>query len=774
MAPIATRKTRRGCCRIAARGLLSDRPTTQARFVPSFPREGRASRGLDIILKHSTKNFSIILLVTLCVGSIVSIPLATRPRFDERLNHIVYDAWMTSTETKLSERGPAIIDIDEASLNKIGQLPWPRTVLAELVEILLNSGASAVGLDIWLTEPDRSSPIAVDSQLEKTFGINLDFSKIPAIALDNDRYFRDAISGKPVALGFLASFGKGDGFPENNMPPPAKIREKKDFGAPSPRADLPSMTDLIPPLPLFTRAAPVGLLNVSLSDGVARAMPLLAKLGDDVYPALSIRALMTALGEDTITLEASEDGLEAIKIGDLRAPVDKDGSFRPQYRGPARSLPYYSAMDILDGRVGREELEGRILFIGSSAHSLFTLRSTPYDSATPEAEIHATIVDNILSGEHTRAPHYATQIQVAMIFLSALLASSVFLLSPLPVYALVSALALLVYIGGSWLLFQRGFFLSPLGPCFALFLAGAATILIRYRHELSEKRKIRRAFGQYVSPKVVSRIVADGDHLLKGEHKEATIMFTDVRGFTSISEKLSPEQLVRLLNCYFTPMTACVTARNGTLDKFIGDALMAFWNAPVNVENHPAQAVLAALDMQTALAGLRPSIAHEFGIDMRMGIGIHTGSVHVGNMGSRDLLDYTCIGENVNLASRLEGMCKRYGSGVVVSETVRNSCGDMFFFLLLDKIRVKGSAKPLRIYAPFALDDARDPEMEKLWHEALETYFAGDFAEAEYLFQRFEKYQILRTAARLFADRCERMKDWRPENWDGVWTYQEK
>ncbi|MDE5831555.1 MAG: adenylate/guanylate cyclase domain-containing protein [Desulfovibrio sp.] len=723
-------------------------------------------------MKKPVRTALVILALTIIAGTAVSLLFAARPRIAERLNNIVYDAWLLNTETKAAERGPAVIDVDEASLNKIGQLPWPRTVLAELVEILLNSGASAVGLDTWLTEPDRSSPIAVDSQLERTFGINLDFSRIPPAALDNDRYFRDSIKDKPVALGGLASFAGGDGMPERDLPAPAKIIDEIGPGAPSPRARIPEMTDLIPPLPIFTRVAPMGLLNVSLSDGVVRAMPLLAKNGDDIYPGLSLLTLMTALGEDTIRLESREDGLEAIRIGPYRAGVDKDGSFRPQYLGPARSLPYFSAIDVLEGRVGRDELEGRLLFIGSSAHSLLNLRSTPYDSATPGAEIHATIVDNILAGESVRAPHHDWGIRLFAIYFSAALGATIFLLlSPLA-YAAISCAALAVYIGGSWILFQYGLFVSPISSAMALLLAGAGALLVRYKRELSEKRKIRRAFGQYVSPEVVSQIVSEGDRFLKGEHKEVTIMFTDARDFTAISEKLSPGQLVRLLNCYFTPMTARVIARHGTLDKFIGDALMAFWNAPLNVPDHPREATRAALEMQTALAGLRPALAAEFGIDMRMGIGIHSGWAHVGNMGSRDLLDYTCVGENVNLASRLEGLCKRYGMEIVVSETVRRAGDDAFFFLPLDQIRVKGSAKPLRVYSPFAA--APDPDMEKPWNEALTAYFAGDFARARDLFGALDKYPLLRIARRLFADRCEKMAASPARNWDGVWTYTDK
>lgn len=689
------------------------------------------------------------------------------PNLNARLNNVVYDAWLRFGAEKPEYLKAVTVDIDEPSLKKVGQLPWPRTILSDLVSILLTQGVAAVGLDIWLTEPDRSSPIAVDDQLEKNFGINLDLSKLPVLTLDNDRYFRNTVAGKPVVLGAYATFSGPEDLP-SPMPEPVKIiAEPPDAGDAAAR-----ITALIPPLPILAAAAPTGLLNVSLEgDGIVRSIPLLARAKDDYYVALALRALMVAKGVDELKLEKDGNALY-LYLKDIEIPLENDGSFRPLYYGPAGTIRGFSAADVLEGKIGREELAGKIVFIGTAAHTIANERSTPFDPVVPEAEIHATIAENILSGHGMRTSAINSPAQICLVVVSALIAAAFFRYFTLPTYAIASAVLVSLYVYVSWLCFQNGVFFSPVGVITALLLTAVMILPFRYRREQADRKKLRRAFARYVSPEVVTRIIGGGEELLKGQQKEVTIMFTDVRDFTSIAEKLTPQMLVSLLNRYFTPMTACVTSRGGTLDKFIGDALMAFWNAPLDVEEHPRKAVQAALDMHGALAKLRPDLLSEFGVDIRMGIGLNCGLAHVGNMGSDDLLDYTCVGENVNLASRLEGVCKRYGVNTVVSASVQKACDTVFPFLPLDKIRVKGSAKPLKIYSP--LLEELDPGALKAWRSALNDYFGGVFVGAAENFMRAAENPLLTKACDLFISRCEYLKNFRPKDWDGAWTFKEK
>lgn len=709
---------------------------------------------------------------TLAISALVCYLVFAFPAFTARLDNLVYDAWLRGYAEPPGDPSVVVVDIDESSLREFGQLPWPRTILSDLVDILISQGVKAIGLDIWLTEPDRSSPIAVDGQLEKNFGLSLDFSKLPLAVLDNDRYFRNTISGKPVVLGAHATFNKEEN--GETAPPDLHPFPVDEIGG-SPGKGITVIEGLVPPVPILANVAPVGLLNLSVDDdGIVRSAPLLAKMGEDYYPGLALQTLMAAKGATRLALEGEDGEAERVKLENLTIPIGKDGSFRPLFYGPSHSLPYFSAADVLDGKVNPGAIEGKIVFIGPSAHSVTNERSTPLDPSMPGTEIHATITENILNGEHIRLPLRAGSYQVWAICVYSLLGVCLFRFLTLPVYVPISLGLVTLAILISWVAFQDGYFFSPMGAIVAIFTAGIAILPFRYWREQTERKKLRRAFSQYVAPEVVSQIVAGGEELLKGEQKEATIMFSDVRGFTTIAEKLSPPQLVRLLNCYFTPMTACVTARRGTLDKFIGDALMAFWNAPLDIERHPYQAVLAALDMQHALAELRPALDREFGIDMRMGIGINCGLVHVGNMGSTDLMDYTCIGENVNLASRLEGMCKRYGVNIVVSASVKAGCDPDISFLLLDKIKVKGSDKPLKIYTPLSEGDNLDATALEDWNEALEKYFAGSFIDARAVFARLADTPFLRVACQLFIDRCINMEKAPASDWTGVWTYHEK
>lgn len=705
----------------------------------------------------------------LALGALVCFIFIAHPELSNGINNLIYDFWLTSQEPDTPGERVAVIDIDETSLKKIGQLPWPRSVIADLISILTGYGASAVGLDIWMTEPDRSSPIAVDGLLEKNFGLNLDLSSIPLAAQDNDRYLRDLITGKKVVLGAYAAPAPDD----SQLPDGIQITTAN--GTEDLRHHIKKADGLIPPLALLSSVAPVGILNLNTdTDGIVRKTPLLTRIGDAVYPSLALATLMADRGANTISLVGDKSGLTALKLGDQVIPVEADSSFRPVYRGPGRTLPFYSALDILEGRISPKDLADKILFVGSSAHTLSNQRSTPFDPEMPDTEIHATIVDDILGGSSIRSPAWSKPLLIAAIFVISLCAVAAFSFLGLPVYVILMSVLACLCAFISWLFFKNGIFISPATPLLTIMLAGIAIVPVRYWREQRERHKLELAFGRYVPPEIVSQIMSDGEQLLRGEQKQITVLFSDVRNFTAISEKLDPQRLVHLLNSYFTPMTICVINQQGTLDKFIGDALMAFWNAPLDLRDHSAKAVTAALNMQKELAIMRPEIEKQFGIKLYMGIGLSTGIAHIGNMGSKELLDYTCIGETVNLASRLEGMCKRYGVGIVVSEAVHAACPDGFKFLPLDRVSVKGSARPINIFTPLSENDAPDEEAARIWRKALAAYFSGSFAAAAKDFRAAGSSPFLKAAARLFIDRCADLEKRDGSSWDGVWKYNEK
>ena len=318
--------------------------------------------------------------------------------------------------------------------------------------------------------------------------------------------------------------------------------------------------------------------------------------------------------------------------------------------------------------------------------------------------------------------------------------------------------------------------MSPLYPLLTVLAVGGALLPLRFRQEERQKVVLRRSFARYVAPEVVERIAKLEGDIFAGEELEVTIMFTDIRGFTTLSETMTPQEIVAMLNSYFTPMTALVRKRRGTLDKFIGDALMAFWNAPLPVEGHPRLAVETALLMQEKLNELNQQPErHHFNQALAMGVGVNTGKAYVGNMGSRELLNYTFIGDNVNLTSRLEGLCSAYGVGVVVSEETRRRCGEAFGFQTLDLLRVKGKKQPVLVFNPLWPDQARERLGELEAHaQALDLYQGGSFEEARSIFADLTSEFPMVKLYHIYLDRCRDLAAAPPADWDGVWTMTSK
>jgi adenylate cyclase len=698
-----------------------------------------------------------------------------QPPLLTRLDLKIYDLWLPLRAAAAPSPVPAVIDLDEASLAAHGQWPWPRYLVVDLLEALAEYGVAAIGLDILLAEADRSSPERMRADLLRDRGQALAWVGLPPELQDYDRLLAETLPRVPVALGAYARFEGGPGAAFRPDSPTALTIIERDLPGARP-SNLPPAAAAVLPLPLFRAQAPLGFLNAAPdSDGVVREVPLVIKLGAEFQPALSLRALMLALGTRRLTLVSGLYGLEAIQVGEYTAPVSPRGTLRLPFLGPRRTYPYFSAAEVLRRAVPPEALQGRVVFVGSSAAGLMDLKATPYDNVYPGVELHAAALDALLTGNAIQIPPWAPAGPAVGLVFVALASALVFSLARPWVYPPAVALLVTAAIVGSRQLFAAGLFLSPLYALLAVAAESAVFLLWRFRREEKQKRALYAAFSRYVSPEIVKRIAKRRGDLWSGEERELSILFTDIRGFTSISEKLSPWQTVNLLNRYFTPMTALVWANGGTLDKFIGDALMAFWNAPLNVPNHSARAVTAALAMRTRLADLNEELRADFGVSIRIGAGIHSGPVYVGNMGSQELINYTIIGDNVNLASRLEGLCSQYGVGLVVSEETRAGCGESWEFQYLDTLRVKGKTRPVRVYIPLERAEAaaRRAELDA-WQEVRGLYLAGDFARAA---EALAELQAGRPEVKLYAvyaDRARRLRDEPPDNWDGVWTLTSK
>ncbi len=731
-----------------------------------------------------------------------------QPALLQQLDRQSYDLFLRLTAGGEPPPGIVIVDIDEASIKNFGQWPWPRYLLAALLEGLDEAGASAVGLDILFSEADRTSVMHVQGMLERFLGLKTTVAGLPDELRDNDAILADALAATPSVLSmylrfsadrlsggvgpagapagngavFAPSSGHAEGAPfaaaapptEAVPPPPGlAVRELEPRDPPGlePLSGLARADGGTFPLPLFVKAAPVAFYNAGMDrDGLLRRVPLVLAYRDDIYPSLALRALMRARGVGALVLETGADGLERLRLGDLTVPVSHDGAMPVLFRGPGFSYPYVSAGDILSGRADKALFKGAVVFVGTSAVGLRDIRATPFDRHMAGVEMHAAVVDAILSGRFVDVPPWTPGLQAVGIVAAGLICSLAFGRARALVYAPLAAGLTGGVLWGASQAFLAGLFISPVYLVLTVAAEGFAVLSLRFWQEERQKRHLRQAFSRYVAPEIVARIAEEERDVLAGEERTITVLFSDIRGFTSLSESLRPPQLVRLLNSYFTPMTALVRNHKGTLDKFIGDALMAFWNAPLDVADHPVLAVETALRMQEMLDSLNVALEAQSGARIAIGIGLHTGPAYVGNMGSEELLDYTALGDAVNLGSRLEGLCPMYKVGIAVSGDCAALCGGRFAFQLMDVVRVKGKRNAVEVYAPLRPEQAAERKAElEMYTAARALYVAGEFQAAAEAFATLDETWSTGLYG-VYKNRCRDMAADPPPDWDGTWS----
>ncbi len=694
-----------------------------------------------------------------------------QPVMVRRLDARVYDLLLPLAARGSLSPVPLIVDIDDASLAAYGQWPWSRLLLARLVDSLVANGAASVALDILPAEEDRGSPDRLQRDLKRDAGIDIRIEGLPESLRNYDTLLGETLRGLPVVLGAYARYQSA---------PPAGAETPRGLAyALHTRADavdftrhMTQATDALLPLPVLRHNAALGFINMSPDpDGLVRRIPLLFLLRGEVQAGLSLRALMTALDKNTLVLEEGPNGLESVRVGSHSIPLSPDGTMLVPFQGPRKTYPYLSAADVLRGTASPEAIRGRIVLIGASAPGLMDIRATPLDRVYPGVETHAAALDAILSGTFLVAPPWTPGLQIVLIALCGAFAATVFGLAR-PLVYLPAGLGLMAAVFfAARACFTHGVFISPLYALGVIGAQGGIQLFLRFAREEKQKLVLRNAFSHYVSPEVVKRITRLQNDIFAGEERELSIMFTDIRRFTSLSENLGPRQIVLLLNRYFAPMTALVRASGGTLDKFIGDALMAFWNAPVDVPGHPERAVETALAMRQRLRELNPELEQAFGIRLDMGVGVHTGKAYVGNMGSADMLNYTLIGDAVNLTARLEGLCPLYGAEVVVSGETAAACGEAFGFRPLDTLTVKGKHLPVDVYEPLPRPvwEQRAAELSA-WLEARRLYTAGAFAEAAARCAALNREHPETALYALYTERCRKLAAAPPPDWKGVWA----
>jgi adenylate cyclase len=706
--------------------------------------------------------------------------MASEPSMIKRLDRIVYDTYLKGMTGGEPSPVPVLVDIDERSLGELGQWPWPRYRLAELMEALNDYGVASVGVDILMPEPDRTSPTLWARQLSEDFGIEPDITGLPPELMDNDRYLASIVRQLPIVL---SAFGT----PTSSDAPESAYRFVKitpfidPGGAPfsSLRKFVPDFSGIQMPVACLAEAASyIGLMNAEGDeDSIFRRIPLINSYNGSPVTGLALAALALGAGDSSIVVRMAKDGPRSIRVAGIEVPVSRGGSLSVAFRGGSGVYPVFSAADVLRREVPAESLAGRIVFLGSTAVGLLDLRPTPFDGDYPGLEMHAAAVDTILSKRFIIEPESRIGLEFIMMLATGTIAAVLFgMFRPYIAFPIGAAMAAAIWLGFRREMVTNGIYLTPLYSLINMVIQAFSSFALRFWLEEKEKRMLRKAFSNYVSPEIVGRIVERGSAgSLQGEQRDISVLFTDIRGFTSMTENMAPTQVVGMLGSYFAPMTAIVRGSMGTLDKFVGDALMAFWNAPLDVPDHPSKAVLSLLEMHKALDELNKTVMPEFGVRLSMGGGIHTGLAHVGNMGTSELMDYTAIGDTVNTASRLEGMCSKYGVNAVISKDTADRCEGRFATRPIDFVRVKGRSAGIPIFSVLSFDEAEGRKNElDLWKEAFSLYISGDFRTCGKICRSLLEEHPLEKLYKVFEERTISMLKSTPENWDGVFSYENK
>jgi adenylate cyclase len=721
-----------------------------------------------------------ILVIAAHVGGLVTIaPM-------QRAEAWLYDDWLRHTATAGADDRVAILDIDEASLKSVGRWPWSRDTLSTLVDKLFYQySVAALGFDMVFAEPDTSSGLDVLKQLAQR-----DLSGNPAFQaafrqiaprLDYDARFARALAERPVSLGFyFIPAGFGDA--KSGVLPPASL-PLTAFAPLHP--GLPPATGFGANLAVFQNAAQgAGFFNMRAdADGTARQMRLVAPYGNGYYQALSAATLGVAFGGDPLVAGVEETRLLGrryaapwVEIGGIRVALSVDGSVHVPYRAGS-PFRYISAAQVLAGKVPLEQLENRIVLLGSTAPGLSDLRVTPFSNAFPGVEIHAHLISGMLDGTTRSTPPWAADaVLIAVLLLGGLL--TLVLLRFGPIIGLVASMALLGLLLAAYAAAWSRFWVVPMAaPMLTVIGLYAFNTAYGFFAETRTKHQMTKLFGQYVPPELAAEMSRNPAHYtMEGQSRDMTVLFSDIRGFTNFSEKLPPAELAEVLNAYLSTMTRIVQQQRGTIDKYIGDAIMAFWNAPVDLADHASRAVQTALDMQGALSQLNREFAARGWPEVRIGIGVNTGRMSVGNMGSEFRMSYTVMGDAVNLGSRLEGITKQYGVGILVTQPTVDA-DPVHAFMKIDEVRVKGKETPVAIYEPLGSKTGLDEAVKKVaadFEAAFSHYQAQDWDAAEATLRGLNA-RAPRPLYDVYLERIAHFREAPPvHDWDGVYVYTSK
>jgi len=721
----------------------------------------------------------ILLIIAIWLQTTSATPIQ---HFREQLEHLAYDLQL---QTKLfAHKNPlqssiAIVDIDDRSISKEGRWPWPRAKLAALISQLQKEGAVVIGIDMIFPEKEDNIVDIMSEELTKEHlmipQIIPLFNKIEPL-FNNDAKLAATLKQSDIVIGltFLPR-----PLTEGLLPQPLLILstpEEKNLG-------IIRTKGYISNIPIIETAGKYnGFINVFPdSDGIIRRVPLLLRYQDGVYPSLALEAVRLYLLGNIKLITASyntQNRLEGIQIGNHNIPTDAQGQAIVPFRGKSFTFPYYPATDVLNKKIPTTAIQGKIIFVGTSATGLGDLPATAIQSSFPGVEIQATIADGMLTNNFSYMPAWSLGAQVFMTAVLGIILIFIFpYLGPRILTLLILSIPILLLFANNWLWEKTGLILSILIPMTLTIILGIINIIYGYLFETRRRERLKEIFGQYVPEKHIDEMLqTSGSYGMYGEEREMTVLFADIRNFTGISEQLSASQLKEMLNAFFTPMTEIIFKYRGTIDKYVGDLIMAFWGAPLKDKKHAQHAISAALDMQNSIKQLHPMLEKHGWPKIHIGIGLNSGMMSVGDMGSKFRRNYTVLGDAVNLASRVENLSKYYGVHIVVTENTYQQ-QKLFIFRKLDLVRVKGKESGIAIYEVLCRRSEATPqllqEVEKS-QRALQYYFNGEWDNAIALFSELHAENPETKLYSIYLQRLAEFKLTPPDNWDGIYSHTSK
>jgi len=687
-----------------------------------------------------------------------------------------------------------IIDIDEKSLQTLGQWPWSRDKISKILENLTNAGIGLIAFDVVFAEEDRTSPHKIFNQY------NVKMDNVP----NYDEIFAKTVASTPTILGYQFELEKDNEHVSKDAPSiPAIFVERNK----NPEQNyLITATGSILNIPIVQdNAYSSGFFNnIPDESGIIRSVPLIISYDDAIYPSLALEVLRIITDTKRVDINYDPYGVKNVKLNNITIPTDRHGRILVNFRGKEKNFKYISALDIYNDKFDKEYIEGKVGLVGTSAAGLLDLRATPFESVYPGVEVHANVIDNIITGDFIYKASWIDGANLAIIFALSIVVMLAITFTPFwynPVITMIF-LGTTLY-GVYYALFTEGLVFNIFYPLVTIVAAAVIATLLDYFFEIKQEEAIKKKFASKVSKEVMDSLLLDPDNsTFSATQKEITVFFSDVRNFTNISESMpNATVLIEFLNEYMDPMTDIIIKEKGTVDKFIGDAIMAYWNAPGNVPDHAERAVVATLNQLHLIDELNKKVRQDprfentvkmsdkMGVDpIEIGIGLNTGVAVAGEMGSSQRSDYTVIGDPVNLGARLESLCKYYNSKCNISSFTKEQLTGSYIYRFIDLVTVKGKSEPIAIWQIHDYDrDESEHKLYKtskqrlkdeleLYHKAIELYKTAKFEEALEIFKDVNNWEDKsnKNIYNIYIERCEHYIEEPPTDFNGVFIHTTK